>query len=352
MRRWETLSLDVSRSLAAGRIFVHWDRDKFSGALWPGNVQRTAKRIQTMLKNFSPMALGINGRQSELIELALTYGFNGMDVDMHDMLRRSQRTNSKDAAKYLEAAKIKIGGFDLGVHLDADEDTFTSQVGGLHPLSDLAKELGAKRAYLRVPAGTDRLPYHEYFDIQVQRLNQVAEVLESREIQLAIGFFAGQDRAEGKQFPFIRNVEGYLALIAAIGKANVGCLVDTWDWVVGDGAMDQLSELAPEKIIAVRLGSLPAGVDPSKANTSDRILPDLNGTLSHVDVVKHLAAIGFRGPVSPSASNQSYKGQTRESIVQRAQEAIDGISKEAGLPVAPLPMELIEDIPYEPNPMG
>ncbi len=305
-----------------------------------------------MLKNFSPSALGINGRQSELIELALTYGFNGMDIDMHEMLRRSQRTDIKDAAKYLEAAKIKIGGFDLGVNLDADEDNFTSLVGGLHPLTDLAKLLGAKRAYIRVPAATDRLPYHEYFDIQKDRIMQIAEVLESRGIQLGVGFFAGADRAEGKQFPFIRNVEGYMALVSGIGSANVGYLIDTWDWVVGQGELGQVTGLPVEKIVAVRLGSVTPDVELSQANTSNRILPAQGGPLDHVALAKHLAKIGFRGPVSPSASNQSYKGQTRESIVQRAQEAVDGISREAGVPVAPLPMELIEDIPYEPNPIG
>ena len=305
-----------------------------------------------MLKNFSPGALRINGRQSELIELALTYGFTGMDIDMHDMLRRSQRTDAKDAAKYLEAAKIRIGGFDLGVNLDADEDSFVGQVGGLHPLSELAKELGGTRAYLRVPAATDRLPYHEYFDIQNTRISQIAEVLQSHDIQLGLGFYAGEDKAEGKQFPFIRNVEGYLALVAGFSNSNVGYLIDTWEWVVGDGAMDQLSEIPANKIVGVLLGSLPSEVDPGKATTSDRVLPEQEGPLNHVNLVKHLAAIGFEGPVSPSASNKSYKGQTRESIVQRAQEAVDGISREAGLPVAPLPMELIEDIPYEPNPIG
>ncbi|MEM0927575.1 MAG: hypothetical protein AAGJ83_16130, partial [Planctomycetota bacterium] len=56
-----------------------------------------------MLKNFSPTSLGINGRQSELIELALTYGFSSMDIDMYEMLRRSQRTSADDAAKFLKA---------------------------------------------------------------------------------------------------------------------------------------------------------------------------------------------------------------------------------------------------------
>ena len=209
-----------------------------------------------MLKNFSHTALGINGRQSELIELALTYGFTGMDIDMQDMLRRSQRTDTKDASKYLEAAKIKIGGFDVGIDLDADEETFTGLVGGLHPLSDLAKELGAEQAYLRVPPSTDRLPYHEYFDIQVQRIGQVAEVLEARGIKLALSFSTDKTEAEGKQFPFIVNAEGLTALANAISNSNVGCLIDTWSWVVSGGTLEQITALPVEKIVAVRLGNV------------------------------------------------------------------------------------------------
>ena len=305
-----------------------------------------------MLKNFSPAALGINGRQSELIELALTYGFTGMDVDMYEMLRRAQRTNVEDAAKYLEAARIQVGGFELGMDLDSDDDTFASQLTDLHPIADLAKQLGATRSYVRVPAATNRLPYPEYFPVQGDRLTQIAKILEPRGIQLGIGFSAGKELLEGKEFPYTQNVEGLVALVKSVSGAGIGMLVDTWDWVVGDGTMDALSELAADQIVAVRLGSLTTDVDASKATSHDRVLPEKEGALNHVDVIKHLASINFEGPVSPSASNQSYKGQTRESIVQRAQEAVDGISTDAGLTVAKLPMETIEDIPYEPNPIS
>ena len=304
-----------------------------------------------MLKNFSPQSLGINGRQSELIELALTYGFRGLDIDMSEMLRRSQRTSVESAAKYLRAAEnLQIGGFKLDVDLDADDDAFTSQVGALHPIADLAVELGANLAFVTAPAATDRLPYHEYFDTQSKRIGQIAEVLGGKNIRLGVGFDAGKELAEGKEFAFMQTVEGFLALVKGIGADNVGFIVDTWDWVVGGGAMDQLSELAVEQIFAVRLGSVPADVDVTKAVSTDRVLPEQEGSLNHVNVVKHLASIGFEGPVSPTASSSQYKGQTRESTVQKAQEAVDGISKEAGLQVAPLPMELIEDIPYEPTP--
>lgn len=299
-----------------------------------------------MLKNFSPNSLGINGRQSELIELALTYGFKGVDVDLSDMLRRSQRSSVDEAGKYLRATDLLIGGFDLSdIDLDAEDEVFTSQVGSLHPLADFAKQLGATRAYIYLPAATDRLPYHEYFEIQKTRLSQIAEVLGAQGIRLGIGFHAGKELDEGKEFPFVRNVEGLLALVSSVSSA--GIYLDTWDWVVGDGAMDQFSELKKDDVVAVRLGSLPTDVDISKATSTDRVLPEKEGALDHVSVVKHLSSIGFDGPLSPSASSTRYKGQTRESTVQKAQEAVDGIFKDAGLHVAPLPMDSIEDVPYE-----
>ena len=305
-----------------------------------------------MIKNFSPRSLGINGRQSELIELALTYGFKGVDVDMPEMLRRNLRSETGDASKYLDAAKkafeIKIGGFDLDLDLDGDEDAFTSQVGTLHPLADYAKELGADRAYICVPAATDRLPFQEYFDVQTTRLNQIAEVLSSRDIQLGVGFSAGKELEEGKEFPFMRNVEGFISLVKGLG-AGTGFYIDTWDWVVGDGAMDQLSELTADQIVAVRLSSIPTDVDVAKAESGQRVVPEAEGALDHTKLVAHLASIGFEGPISPGATSMSYKGQTRESIVQLGQQAIDGIFTAAGLTVDPLPKDSIEEeVPYEP----
>ncbi|TWU37876.1 Inosose isomerase [Novipirellula aureliae] len=303
-----------------------------------------------MFKNFSPWLLGINGRQSELIELALTYGFRGMDVDMADMLRRSQRTSLEDATKYLRATEIRIGGFDLNINLDADDETFTAQVATLHPMADIAKELGTKRAYVKLPAATDRLPYHEYFEIQRARLNQIAEVLAPREISLGIAFAPGKELEEGKEFAFVRDVEGFIALVSSIPASNVGYVIDTFAWVVGSGSMDQLTGIPADKIVSVRLGAVASEVEPSKAVTNDRVLPEKTGLIDHVAVLKHLDEIDYAGPISPSASSTRYKGQTRESTVQQAQEAIDSISKEAGLHVAPLPMDLIEDVPYEPTP--
>ncbi|MEO1524969.1 MAG: TIM barrel protein [Planctomycetota bacterium] len=317
-----------------------------------------------MLKNFSPKALGINGRQSELIELALTYGFRSMDIDMYEILRRSGRTSAEDAAKFVKAAMIDervgkdkmgrlegIGGFELEVNLDATDEEFKAQVATLHPLVELAEDLEATRAYITLPAATDSMPYHEFFDAQGTRVKQIAEVLGTKNIQLGISFDGSREPEHGKQYDFVRNVEGLIAFVKSVGVANVGYIIDTWDWVVGDGGMDQLSEIAGSDIIAIRLGTLAADVDPAKATRGDRELPTLEGGLNHVSVVKQAIQAGFEGPICPSASPSRYKGQTRENTVKQSQEAIDKISEEAGLEVKPLPMDLIEEIPVETTPL-
>ena len=309
-----------------------------------------------MLKNFSPKSLGINGRQSELIELALTYGFASMDIDMYEILRRSQRTTPDDAAKFLKAAMgegmgrmEQLGGFQLEIDLDADDDAFTSQVGALHPLADLAASLGSTRAYIDLPVATDRLPYHEYFSTQQTRLGQIADVLGGKGIKLGVGFDATKELADTKEFEFVRNVEGLIAMVKAVSNDNVGFIIDTWDWVVGEGGTDQVSEISGSEIVAVRLGSLAEDADPSKATRADCVLPATEGGLNHVNLVKHLVSTGFDGPISPAASPLRYKGQTRENTVTQAQQAIDLICTEAGVEVKPLPMDLVEDIPVEPS---
>lgn len=43
-----------------------------------------------MYHNLNPAALGITGRQSELIELALTYGFGGLELDIAGIVKRRE----------------------------------------------------------------------------------------------------------------------------------------------------------------------------------------------------------------------------------------------------------------------
>lgn len=305
-----------------------------------------------MLKNFSPQGLGITGRQSELIELALTYAFRGMEVNMVDMLKRSQRTSFEDASKYLRAADIVIGTFDVGVNLDSAEDEFATQLAQVHPLAEMAEQLGAKTATLRLPAATDQMAFPEFFEKVNRQVEQVAAVLAEKQIRLGLDFSAGSEHIENKQYPFVNDVEKFVALVKNVSADHVGYVVDTFDWAVGGGTLEELKSVPAERIYVVRLGEVSEGVTPAEAKSTDRVLPTPEGLLNHVEVAKYLASADVEAAVMPTASGAQYKDRTREATVNAAQEAIDAIFEAAGLPVPPRPMDLVASMPYEPTPMN
>ena len=79
-----------------------------------------------MYKNLNCDLLGISGRQSEIIELALTYGFRGIEIDMDDLVKRCGRGSFESASRFLASSKLKIAGFDAPINLDSDDETFTT----------------------------------------------------------------------------------------------------------------------------------------------------------------------------------------------------------------------------------
>ncbi|MFM7928992.1 MAG: sugar phosphate isomerase/epimerase, partial [Pirellula sp.] len=72
-----------------------------------------------MYKNLNAQTLGISGRQSDLIELAMTYGFQGLDIDAVDLQRRALRTDFERASRFLMSSGLRVTGFDVPCDLDA-----------------------------------------------------------------------------------------------------------------------------------------------------------------------------------------------------------------------------------------
>jgi sugar phosphate isomerase/epimerase len=294
-----------------------------------------------MYKTLSPKALGISGRQSELIELALTYGFRGLDVDMADLAKRARSTSIEHALRFLESAKIKIGTYDLPVNLRGDDANFTTQLGLLAAACEVATVVKAQRCIYTVAPAHDELPFQPNFELHRKRLGQVAEILAKYDIQLGIGFQAAPAAREGKQHQFIHQAENLLTLVKTIGVPNVGVMLDTWNWFVGGGGIDQIGELGGEQIVAVRLADYPAGSDVARIAEKTRSLPLEDGTVDCQAIVNLLVEKEFSGPVTLYPHPSTLRGATRESIVQRAANTLEDLWRGAGLsksraPIGPL----------------
>ncbi|MEQ8790534.1 MAG: sugar phosphate isomerase/epimerase [Pirellulaceae bacterium] len=282
-----------------------------------------------MYRNMSPKALGVSGRQSELIELALTYGFKGIDIDMRDFAKRWEKRGEEHARRFFDSSRIKIGGWDLPVRWEGELALYKADLAGLEVIAQRAAAVGSRRCYTHVPAASDSLPYHELYEQSRTRLREIADVLAPHDVHLGVGFNAAPAHREGKQFQFIHKSEELLSLVKAIGAPNLGLALDTWNWKLGEGGMDQLDELPVNSFVLIRLADLPDDVDPSKVTDQQRRLPGEGGMTPKL--LNLLAKLEYAGPVTIFPHPKQFAGMTREAIVQRASAALDEQWKAAGL---------------------
>lgn len=299
-----------------------------------------------MYKNLNPSAIGVSGRQSEIIELAMTYGFKGVDIDLGDLVKRSQHSSFEKAARYITSAKIKVGAFETPIELDDDDTAYAARLAQLHGAAEIAKRIEADQGLLRIPPATDRLPFHEYFNVIRKRVDEVAAVLAKEDIKLALHFSASADSGVGKQFKFVNDVEGFLALFRACTAKNVGLAIDTWQWHVGGGSFEQLASLPADKVFALRLADIAEDIELSKATGKHRLLPGLTKVIDNVRVVSHFAAAGHKGPITPMGHSLSTSSMTRDAIVAAAQDALDKVCEEAGVPLQTRKPEMFAETSY------
>src|SRR5438046_8466611 len=134
----------------------------------------TEQKGSSVYKNLSPSAIGVFARQSELLEIALTHRFKGLEIDIGELLRRASATSSAQACRYLCSAQVKIGGFELPIHWAGDEKNFQSDLSQLGLLLDVCATLGADRCYTSIRPTCDQRPFHENLQFHIDPMGKLA----------------------------------------------------------------------------------------------------------------------------------------------------------------------------------
>jgi sugar phosphate isomerase/epimerase len=304
-----------------------------------------------MYKNFDPRALGVAGRQSEIIELALTLGFRGLEIDAADFSKRVEMRGLEysrrflDSARTREHAKLEVGCFKLPLRWQGEEAAFLEDLAKLPQIIEHAATTGVTKCTTLVPPANDILPYHEYFEQSSKRLQQAAAILNQYDMRLGLTFTAlKEDRADA-QFEFIFEAEKLLVLVQTIGVENIGLTLDVWQWHLGGGTVDMIRNLPAEKIVTVRVAEVPEDQGSEELTEADHTLPRVGGPCNIEAYISALAAMGYQGPVTPYKSPKHMFGETREKIVLAATQALDALWEAAGLTKPPRSeyLRLLED---------
>jgi sugar phosphate isomerase/epimerase len=284
-----------------------------------------------MFKTLNTSALGISGNQSEIIELALTYGFQAMELDVVDFATRVKLRGMPYARRLIDSAKILISSFRLPFDWETDEDVFQKNLEKLGGYANAAAEVGCTSCLATVAAGGDVRPYHENFEFHRGRFAEICKALEPSGIRLGVGYRAAASLRKEKAFQFIHEQDALGLLLNMVDAPNIGMVLDIWDLVVSGGSIEGIRSIPVDQIVAVQLADLPEDAVPTEATEEARLLPGATGTIDSPAALAILAELGYDGPVA-AKPHRSVLGTTRrDPIARRVGEALDAVWKSAGL---------------------
>ncbi|MGA2799551.1 MAG: sugar phosphate isomerase/epimerase family protein [Thermoguttaceae bacterium] len=286
-----------------------------------------------MFKNFNPSFLGLSGHQSEVIELALTYGFAGMDLNIADFATRVRLKGLPYARRLIDSARIRVGTFQLPIDCDTDEETFHKDLKKLQEYADAAAAVGCTRCIFTLPPAGDKRPYHENFEFLRRRFQEIAAVFKTADINLALGFQAAEYLRRNQAFQFIHDIDALTLLLNMIDSPNVGLLLDVWEIFACGGSLESIRKIPKHQIVAVQIAEISAQTPLAELDEKSRLLPDAqNGRIGVPSILSYLAEIGYDGPVTVKPCRAVFPSRRRDTIVKLTSESLDKVWREAGLP--------------------
>ncbi len=283
-----------------------------------------------MFRNLSAAKLGITGRQSEIIELSLSYGFKGIDIDLVDFQQTVKTYSLPHARRLIDSARLKLGSFRLPLVWDEDDDTYKTGLTALAESAQLAADVGLTRATTTVAPANDLRPYHENFEFHRRRLAELGEFLATYKIKLGVEFRASAELRKDRAYQFIHTFDALATLVGMIRTSNVGIVVDLFEMHAVGSSFDEARKLG-DRIVSVIVADAPPDKVAGALEDVDRLLPGESGTIDVPAVLTALSEIGYDGPITPSVAPAHTKGMKRDQIVKTAGERLTQAWTAAGL---------------------
>lgn len=297
-----------------------------------------------MFKNLNAAALGVTGHQSEIIELALTYGFEGFDLDIDDFVTRVKRRGMDYAARLVRSAESRVGTFRVGtfqllLECDTEDDVFQQELAKLPDMAQAAADVGCTRCVATIPPAGDKRPYHENFEFHRRRFADICGALAPAGVTLGVGFRAAADLRKAQAFQFVHDLDAAMLLINMTEADNIGLVLDIWDLAVSGGSVDSVLGIPVEQIVSVQVADLPEDTPLAEVTEESRLLPGATGRVDARPILKLLAERGYEGPVSPVPHKGVFGKIRRDAVVKKAGEALNAVLREPE-PVAESPAEV------------
>jgi sugar phosphate isomerase/epimerase len=265
--------------------------------------------------------LGVKATQREAVDLARRHGFESVFPDAGELARLSEPDRQGVLAD-LKGAGLVFGAAFLAVDFRSDDETFARGLADLPAYSRALQRAGVRRTGTWLPPSSDTLTYLQYFKQTTRRLREVARVLGDHGLRLGLEYVGPKTAWSARRYPFLHTLAETRELIAEIGLANVGLVLDSWHWYhAGDSAAD-VKALRNEDVVAVDLNDAPASVPKDQQRDNARELPMATGVIDVGAFLTALAEIGYDGPVRAEPFNEGVRNMPPEQAIASTSQAM------------------------------
>lgn len=274
-----------------------------------------------MYRTLAPGAIGVRVPFAEAVALATRHGFEGITVDYAII----QELGLDGARRLLDAHGLRPALTGLPVRYRDDQATFEQDLAALPPVAQAMADLGCTRATTWFPPYHETLSYEEQFAQMRERLAVLCDVIAPYKLRFGLEFIGPASFRRGKPNVFIHDLPGLLTLIEAVGRENLGVLLDAWHWYTSGGTAEELDQLSDQLVVVVHVNDAPARVPLEEQIDQVRALPGETGVIPLDTFMGALARMGYTGPVMVEPFSERVNQLSPEEAVAETARALESI---------------------------
>ncbi|MEM7369625.1 MAG: sugar phosphate isomerase/epimerase family protein [Bacteroidota bacterium] len=265
--------------------------------------------------------IGVQLPLPALIDKASAFGFEAISPDGKELVNL-EPGEMQDLIGKMRTKNMKWGAGGVGVQFRKDEESFKKGLQKLPAVAKAYQQAGVQRIGTWIMPTHPELSYVPNFQQHVERLSQIAQILDDHDLQLGLEYVAPKTLMAKSRYPFMRTLAELRTLIAEIRPANVGVILDAFHWYCAEDTVEDLLSLSNSDVVAVDLNDATAGRSRDEQIDGQRQLPLASGIIDLTAFMSAIVKIGYDGPVRAEPFNQPLRDMKDEQALKATYAAM------------------------------
>ena len=271
--------------------------------------------------SLNPGSIGLKCNANELLDFAILYKFSSISPLLGDLIKFKDDDRKSYLAK-MEKNDIKFDSGGLPIDFRSSDSKFQEGFQFLKKHIKTITTFNISSLVTWIMPTHKSLTYIQNFDQHQERLKKVASVLDEAGLKLGLEFVGPKTLMARDKYPFLHTIKGLRELISAIGKNNVGYLLDSFHTYCAEDDYNEMEFLKADDIVSVQLNDAVIGRTPATQLDLERELP---GDTEIIDLKKFLDFIlskGYNGAVSVEPFNKKLNLMETSAKLKRVRSSL------------------------------